>query len=519
MPRMDKMEIHEAAVEILNLFKEGKIKNKEDLQKQKIRVSKEKRIPVIRNSSILELMSKEDSKFFLDILQIKPSRTQSGVSPVAIMTSPHPCPHGVCIYCPGGMGNNSPQSYTGHEPAALRGAQNNYDPYKQVISRLKTLEETGHSIDKIDMIIMGGTFPARNPLYQKWFVKRAFDAVNGVDSPTIESALLYNETAKKRVIGLTVETRPDQFNSEQRALALSYGTTRVELGVQCLDDMVLDHVNRKHTVQDVINVTKGIKNDGFKVIYHIMPGLPGMNPEKDLENFKRLFEDESFRPDMLKIYPTLVVKGTKLYEMWSKGEYKPYNTEEASDLISRMKEIVPPYVRIQRIQRDIPVKMIVDGVKASNLREIAQQKLKERGKKCNCIRCREAVRNNKSNDKLKLNIMNYEASQGTEYFISMDSEDNMIYGYLRLRYIPKENKAIIREVKVLGNEVPISVMPSTKNEVQHRGIGKTMISEAEEIAKSMGTKEIYVLSGVGVREYFMKLGFEKKLPYLAKKLI
>ncbi|MCL4326261.1 MAG: tRNA uridine(34) 5-carboxymethylaminomethyl modification radical SAM/GNAT enzyme Elp3 [Candidatus Thermoplasmatota archaeon] len=506
-------------MEIIELLKKGEIKNKDELQNIKISLSRKYKCPVIRSSVVYAMLNEADKKQYNYLLQIKPSRTESGVTPVAIMTSPYACPHGKCIYCPGGVENHTAQSYTGEEPAALRARQNSYDPFLQTKSRLETLIATGHPVDKIDLIIMGGTFTARDRSYQQDFIKRAFDAVNGYDAVTLEEAIAINETAERRVIGITVETRPDWFMKEHRDLALSYGATRVELGVQCIEDSVLKATHRAHTVNDIAMATSGAREDGFKIVYHLMPGLPGMNPERDLEGAKKIFSDERFKPDMLKIYPTLVIKNTVLYDLWRHGAYTPYDTEVSAELIARIMEIIPPYVRIQRIQRDIPARLIVDGVKQSNLHEIAIKKLEEKGMKCRCIRCREVARNVVSDRSLQMKRFIYNASSGTEYFLSIENNEEHIFGYLRLRLNSNAKTSIIRELKVLGAEVLLNRTPYMDREVQHRGLGKWLIEEAERITIDNRIDMIHVLSGVGVREYFRKIGYFKKEPYMARKLV
>ena len=371
-----------------------------------------KRIP--KNSELLRLI-REDGELqdiiqqpdyplqaLMRSLQIKATRTAAGVATVAVMTSPHDCPHGKCICCPGGVENRSPQSYTGSEPAALRASQHDFDPFRQVRSRLEQYTAMGHAADKVDLIIMGGTFPARDVDYQDEFVKGCFDGMNyGPDARTktpgtnptrsanLEKAQDRNERAAHRCIGLTIETRPDQCSHGQIDRMLRQGGTRVELGVQNVFDTVLDRMERGHTGMDTIAATRRSKDGGLKVCYHLMPGLPGSDEKLDSESFRRVFSDPAFRPDMIKIYPTLVVKGTGLYDMWKRGEYTPLDTGRAARLVADMKETLPPYVRIQRIQRDIPLKHIEAGVDKSNLRQLAIAELERRGARCGCIRCRE----------------------------------------------------------------------------------------------------------------------------------
>lgn len=376
---------------LIEAVKSGEISSRGELQDRKIRLCGElglKGVPP--NSEILAEVSDDDRDLVLPLLIKKPMRTASGTAVVAVMASPHPCPHGKCTFCPGGVENGSPQSYTGKEPAARRAGRNLYDPYMQVTDRIRQMEAIGHDVSKIDLIVMGGTFTCRDPEYKEWFVKRCFDAMNGSDSPDLASAQDLNETADRRCAAMAVETRPDSFSLGEAEDAMRLGATRVEIGVQILDDAILGAVNRGHTVQDIVDSTRVCKEAGISVGYHIMPGLPGSDPEKDMECFRRIFSDPAFRPDSFKFYTTLVIPGTRLYDMWKEGEYEPYGTEEAVELLAEMKSIVPEYVRIQRIQRDIPVPEIAAGILKSNLRQLVHQRMAEQGRKCRCLRCREA---------------------------------------------------------------------------------------------------------------------------------
>ena len=509
--------------ELERILREGRIGSKEDLERWKNILAKKYGIRMPRNSEILRKISKDVAEKYHDILVKKPSRTLSGVAIVAIMTSPFPCPHGKCIYCPGGPEKGTAQSYTGHEPAALRAAQYNFDPYEQTRARIEQLNAIGHPTDKIDLIIMGGTFTARPERYQEWFVKRAFDAMNGTDARNLEEAHLLNENAKNRCIGLTVETRPDWFMEREIDFSLHLGATRVELGIQTTHDDILAFVKRGHTVKESIISTRLAKDAGFKINYHMMPGLPGSNIERDFQAFRRIFEDPDFRPDMLKIYPTLVVKGTELYEMWKRGEYEPYTLDDIVDLLIRVIEITPPWVRIQRIQRDIPAKFIEAGVRRGDLRDLVMKEMEKRGIRCPEIRCREVGR--KGGENFQLVRRDYDASLGKEVFLSFEDEErDSIASYLRLR-LPSEHAhrheirgaAIIREVKVFGREVPVGMRE--KKAWQHRGFGRKMMEEAERIAKEeWDVDRMVVISGVGVRNYYRKLGYERLGPYMAKKL-
>ena len=501
---------------IIDMIMNGEIKDRNDLQKVKVKFAGEYGLNAVpSNSEILADVRDDERSVVVPMLQRKPVRTVSGVAVVAVMTSPHPCPHGKCIYCPGGVEDGSPQSYTGKEPAARRAIRNEFDPFLQVSDRITQLEAIGHKTDKIDLIIMGGTFTSRDTEYQEWFVRRCFDAMNGKDAPNIHDAHLWNSTSEHRCIGLTVETRPDVFNDEQIERSMALGATRVELGVQILDDDILKAVNRGHGVKEIIEATKNCKRHGLKVCYHIMPGLPHSSPDKDMGSFRRMFDDPDLRPDMLKFYPALVIPGTELHDMWAAGEYVPYDVEEGVRLVAEMKSIVPEYVRIQRIQRDIPVPQIAAGIMKSNLRELAQRRLSEQGRECRCIRCREVGQNDVSLDDPSMIVMKdteYEASGGTEHFISLEYDD-MLIGYVRLR--SDDDTASIRELKVFGKMMGIG---EHGDDWQHRGFGKMLMEKAEETSRNAGKSVMRVTSGVGVRKYYESLGFELQAPYMVKRI-
>ncbi len=451
----------------------------------------------------------------------KITRTISGVTPVAMMTKPMPCP-GHCIYCP--TFTFTPQSYTPESPAVLRARQCGYDPRKQVELRLKTLTEMGHPTDKVELIIMGGTFLATPVEYQFQFVKDCLDGLNGETSTTLEGAKQLNETTSHRCTGLCIETRPDWCGQAEIERMLEFGTTRVELGVQTLDDDIYRLVRRGHSVEDVIRATALLRQHGFKVYYHWMPGLPGSTPEKDLALSARLFDDENFRPDGLKIYPTVVVEGTELDKWRQENRYQPYDFETMLNLVADIKSLVPKYVRIARVLRDIPPKFINAGCKNS-LREVAQERMEERGLSCRCIRCREFGHRRRDGWHIgepHLTRMDYDASGGREVFLSYEDEDETLFGLLRLRIQEPiarsgEKVAIIRELHVFGPEVPLSL--KKEEAAQHKGLGKALLAEAERIAlNEFGIRQITVLSGVGAREYYRTEGYELQDGYMVRQL-
>ena len=363
----------------------------EDANRLKIKTAAKYHLQAVpANADLISELNPNEAKKLLPILRRKATRTISGVSVIAIMTKPYPCPQPEpCAYCPGGPTQGSPQSYTGYEPAALRGSQNSFDPYEQVQSRIRQLTAIGHKVDKVELIVMGGTFPATPQEYQTWFIQRCLDALTGKTSASLEEAKSNSEVSKTRNVGITVETRPDWAKRPHIDAMLGMGVTRIELGVQNPDDEIYRLVGRTHTVADVVEATQIAKDSGLKIVYHLMPGMPGSNPEKDIIAFKRIFSDSSFKPDMIKIYPCLAIAGTKAYEWYQNGTYEPYTTEEAANVIAEIKKIIPPWIRVMRVQRDIPARLILAGVKKSDLRELVQSKLKAQGSQCQCIRCRE----------------------------------------------------------------------------------------------------------------------------------
>jgi elongator complex protein 3 len=517
--------------EIIDKIRSGEITSKEQIHKMKVTLCKKYKMDHIPSDvDILEHVTPEIHDELEPYLRLKPVRTTSGVAVVAVMTSPEDCPHGKCAYCPGGKDKGTAQSYTGHEPAALRASANDFDPFDQTQSRLEQLSTIGHPIDKIDLIVMGGTFSARDWDYQNWFVKRCFDAMNRTEASSLEDAHNLNEFAPSRCIGLTMETRPDWSTEEHVDSMLALGTTRVELGVQSTYNDVLLDIERGHTVEDSIYATRIAKDAGLKVCYHMMPGLPKSDPDRDIASFKILFENPDFKPDMLKIYPCLVVEGTKLHELWEQGGYKPYKTAECADLIAKIKEFIPEWVRIQRIQRDIPVKLIEDGVDKSNLRQIVQKTLKEMGKSCNCIRCREVgistlKGENVDMDSIEFKHLSYPASQGKEHFLTFEDKNGILIAYCRLREpseyahrkeISSQPCMVVRELKVAGDMVPIGKSSDLK--WQHKGYGAKLLENCENIAQKAQIGHILVTSGVGTREYYRKFGYERSGPYMAKSL-
>lgn len=558
MPKEDKFD--EACAELLKEVKKKK-KNFE-LDKTKKLVSKKHHLDRIpKNIDVLFHLQENNAGEVKELLITKPTRTISGVTVVAIMTKPIPCPHKTapCIYCPGGVNStfgDVPQSYTGKEPAAMRAIRNNYDPYLQVMNRLEHYVALNQSVNKVEIIIMGGTFSSFPKKYQENFVKYAFKAMNDFSKLffnksgkfnlskfkeffelpgqvgdkkrlnkvtlklkkikgkcSLEAEKKKNEKANVRCVALCIETRPDYCKKEHIDEMLKLGCTRVEIGVQHLDNKILKNIKRGHNVEETIKATKLLKDSFLKVGYHIMLGLPGSSVNDDEQMLRKLFSDSNFRPDALKIYPCMVVKGTKLHKLWLEGRYKPLTTEKAAKLIANFKKYVPEWCRILRIQRDIPTHQTEAGVNATNLRQLIHEKYNVN---CRCIRCREPRNKKIDLNNLKILEREYKASGGIELFISAeDMKNNILLGFCRARIA--EKLFGIRELHVYGESTELG----KRGKIQHRGIGRALLKKAEEIALKRGFKIVYVISGVGAREYYRHLGYklDKKGIYIVKSLL
>ena len=468
-------------------------------------------------------------------MMVKPIKTASGVLVITVMAKPYDCPHGKCIYCPGGKELNIPLSYTGKEPVTRLAQKLNFEPRYQIITKLEQERSRGHNVSKVELVIVGGTFPFMPEDYQRNFIKECFDALNGIESNTLLEAQKLNEINNIRCVGFTVETKPDYCKENHIDLMLDLGITRVEIGVQTLSEKVYKNINRGHTIQDVYDSFQIAKDAGYKIVAHMMPGLPGSNPQKDLEDFKKLFEDSRLKPDMLKIYPTLLLRDTGLAKLYEKGIYKPYPDEVFTDLLLQIKKTVPPWVRIMRIQREIESEDILYGYKSSNIRQILQQKLTEQGLQCNCIRCREVgikKLTNYENIKISTKRIDYDSSNGKEIFLSLeDDENNILFGFLRLRKLAKPHRtelrekngnpsAIVRELHVFGQLVDIG----SNNDIlisssQHKGYGSKLLEIAESIVKNeFGLNTISIISAIGTRQYYKKFGYLLNGPYVSKEL-
>lgn len=481
-----------------------------------------------RNEHIIDYLPANSR--YRKILMVKPAKTASGVAVIAVMPKPYECPHGKCIYCPGGIEFNTPLSYTGTEPATKAAQKFQFDPYEQVSSKMRQLQARGHDTGKSELVIVGGTFPFMPEGYQREFAKSCYDALNGSRSASLQEAMAANERAQNRCVGFTVETKPDYCKERHVNLMLELGVTRVEIGVQSLDNNVYRLVNRGHTPGDVVDSFRIARDSGYKIVAHMMPGLPGSSPDRDIADFRRLFADEAFKPDMLKVYPTLVLENTGLYQLYNSGKYRAYSDDDLVNVIVEMKKMVPRYVRIMRVQREIESDDIVAGPKSGNLRQIVLARLKKDGYACNCIRCREAglQKQYPAEDDVILNREDYIASGGREIFLSYESTDGRtILGFLRLRKVDRPHRqelqnpvtAIVRELHVYGQALAVG-LDADSSSCQHRGYGMKLMHEAERIARDeLGAGKIAVISAVGTREYYKtRLGYRQDGPYVSKVL-
>ena len=462
----------------------------------------------------------------------KKVRTISGVTIISVMTKPIPCP-GRCVYCPGGSHKDepTPKSYVTKSPTVLRAGRQGYESMKQIEARISALKAIGHIAEKNEVIVMGGTFISTPVEYRESFIKGIYNGLNGFIADSLEESKKINETAKQRCVALCIETRPDWCRNEHIDEMLRYGATRVEMGVQLIDDESYNLTKRGHSVKDVIDATKRLKDAGFKVYYHYMCNLPGSDIEKDIIFYDKIFSDPDFRPDGLKIYPCQVVEGTQLVEWFNQGMHTPYTDNELVRLVARLKQITPRYARIQSVMRALPAECIVAGTKCSGLRVDVQKFMRMNNMKCQCIRCREVgyrvLAGQKINSAaIKLNRMDYEASGGKEVLLTLDDMDSdSLIGILRLR-IPSspsrpeitENSVLVRELHVYGLQKGIKQKDEWTTSFQHKGFGKQLLEEAERIAKEMGFDKIVVISGVGAREYYRKFGYSLEGPYMVKNI-
>jgi len=460
----------------------------------------------------------------LSKIRMKPMRTLSGVTTVTVLTKPYPCP-GQCIFCPTDV--RMPKSYLPDEPGAMRGLQHNFDPYEQVRSRIESLHAVGHPTDKIELLILGGTWSAYRKDYQEYFVLRCLDAMNGQDSKSLEEAQTLNEGAVHRNVGLVIETRPDHVNPKELVWMRKLGVTKVQMGAQSLDDHILEINKRGHSYAETLQATTLLRAAGFKIVLHWMPNLLGATPQSDREDFARLWP--GLAPDEIKIYPTQLLANAELYQYWQRGEFTPYSTEQLIDLIADIKTLIPPYCRVNRVIRDIPSDNVVEGNKRTSLRQDVHKELKRRGQHCSCIRCREVRGKPVDPEQLRLDDFAYQTEASEEHFISWvtrddDKHGSRLAGFLRLS-LPGPNSpdteiadlqgaALIREVHVYGQSLRMGQEPN--GAAQHAGLGTKLLDKADEIARERGYRRMAVIAAIGTRLYYLNRGYQRGDFYLVK---
>lgn len=546
---------------------------KEDVNLNRLRSQISSRFGLSSQPKLVDIIAAVPIEYrdvLLPKLKAKPVRTASGIAIVALMCKPHRCPHinftgNICVYCPGGPDSDfeySTQSYTGYEPTSMRAIRARYDPYVQTRSRVTQLQQLGHSVDKVEFIVMGGTFMSLTEEYRDYFIRNLHDALSGHTSSNVAEAVRYSERSKIKCIGITIETRPDYCLQRHLSDMLLYGCTRLEIGVQSVYEDVARDTNRGHTVKAVCETFRLAKDTGYKVVTHMMPDLPNVGLERDIDQFVEFFENPDFRADGLKIYPTLVIRGTGLYELWKTGRYKSYPAHVLVDLVARILAMVPPWTRVYRVQRDIPMPLVSSGVEHGNLRELALARMKDFGTTCRDVRTREVgiqeIHNKIRPHQVELVRRDYAANGGWETFLSYeDTEKDILVGLLRLRkcnpkttYRPelfakkddsiveeddktlfasasyscrqkidnRKSVSIVRELHVYGSVVPVSSKDPVK--FQHQGFGQLLMEEAERISiEEHHSYKLAVISGVGTRNYYRKLGYKLDGPYMSKILV
>ncbi len=456
-------------------------------------------------------------------LRLKPVRTLSGVTTVAVLTKPYPCP-GKCIFCPTDV--RMPKSYLADEPGAMRALQHEFNPYRQTAARLRALANIGHPTDKVELLILGGTWSAYRRDYQAWFVQRCLDALNGFDSASLEQAQAANERAPHRNVGLVVETRPDHIDLDEIAWLRRLGVTKVQLGAQSLDDRILALNKRGHTVADTRRAVRLLRAAGFKIVLHWMPNLLGATLESDRQDFARLWQDPDLRPDEIKIYPCQLLPNAELYQVWVRGEYQPYTTQELIDLLCDLKPTIPRYCRVNRVVRDIPSTNVVAGNKRTSLRQDVQRELRRRGLRCHCVRCREVRDRRIDPAGLRLVDEVYPAGGAEEHFLSFVTPEDRLAGYLRLSLPEPESPetgladlqgaALVREVHVYGPSLPVG--QEQAGAAQHAGLGTRLMRHAETLARERGYRRMAVIAALGTRDYYQRLGYRLGETYMLKEL-
>ena len=456
---------------------------------------------------------------FLARIRMKPVRTLSGVTTVTVLTKPYACP-GKCIFCPTDV--RMPKSYLPDEPGAMRALQHEFNPYDQVAARLQALVAVGHPTDKVELLILGGTWSSYRRDYQEWFVRRCFDAMNGFTSTTLAEAQLANETAAQRNVGLVIETRPDHVDPAELAWLRYLGVTKVQMGAQSLDDRILELNQRGHSVADTHKAVALLRSAGFKIVLHWMPNLLGATLASDRLDFAKLWTD--LCPDEIKIYPTQLLANADLYAYWQRREYHPYTTDELIHLLADIKPTIPRYCRVNRVIRDIPSTHVVEGNRRTSLRQDAQLEMSRRGTRCQCIRCREVRSQEIHPGRLHLEEEVYQAGGSEEHFTSYVTPDDKLAGFLRLSlpgedspqtgFVDLQGAAIIREIHVYGQSLQVGAEVS--GAAQHIGVGTRLIRHAEQTALSHGYQRLAVISAVGTRQYYLDRGFGRGELYLVK---
>jgi elongator complex protein 3 len=465
----------------------------------------------------------EDDPGLLEKLRMKPVRTLSGVTTVTVLTKAYPCP-GTCIFCP--TDARMPKSYLPDEPGAMRALHHAFDPYEQTSARIAALEAIGHPTDKIELLILGGTWSAYRRDYQTWFLMQCFEALNGEPSDSLEEAQLKNQNTRHRNVGLVIETRPDHIDLDEIAHLRSLGVTKIQMGIQNLDDQILEINKRGHTVAQARQAMRWMRAAGFKVVLHWMPNLLGATLESDIKDFKRLWDDVDMRPDEIKIYPCQLLENAELYEYWQRGEYQPYTTEELINLIAGIKPGIPEYCRVNRIIRDIPSTNVVEGNKRTSLRQDIQRELAKRGERCRCVRCREVRKQRFDPETVELHDLTYATGGSKEHFLSFVTPDDHIAGFLRLS-LPNEDSpttglpelagaAIVREVHVYGQSLEVGA--DSDEAAQHSGLGRALMDQAEVLARELGFLKVAVIAAIGTRGYYQKLGYALVGTYMVKGL-
>ncbi|XP_063374146.1 elongator complex protein 3 [Cydia amplana] len=548
LPNLSKEEkmvivISEIIQELLVAHRQGKDVN---LNKMKTRISSKYGLGTSpRLVDIIAAVPADSKSILVPKLKAKPIRTASGIAVVAVMCKPHRCPHinftgNICVYCPGGPDSDfeySTQSYTGYEPTSMRAIRARYNPYLQTRHRVEQLKQLGHSVDKVEFIVMGGTFMSLPEDYRDYFIRNLHDALSGHTSSCVAEAVKYSERAKTKCIGITIETRPDYCLQRHMSDMLNYGCTRLEIGVQSVYEDIARDTNRGHTVKAVCENFNLAKDAGYKIVVHMMPDLPNVDFERDVEQFIEFFENPAFRADGLKIYPTLVIRGTGLYELWKTGRYRSYPPSTLVDLIAKILALVPPWTRVYRVQRDIPMPLVSSGVEHGNLRELALARMADLGTDCRDVRTREVgiqeIHNRVRPYEVELIRRDYVANGGWETFLAYEDPDqDILVGLLRLRkcasdtYRPElkpgpgahfNQCSVVRELHVYGSVVPVNARDPTK--FQHQGFGMLLMEEAERIAREEhGSDKMAVISGVGTRNYYAKIGYRLEGPYMVKML-